>query len=140
MPVLNVDLTVYHWNSYMHYAYTPGKEVWWKIKFGNNWWREAAGVFLTQRFLQFKNGTIKLLMVHLYNYKWYICTQHNTLWCNEIGTVGKLTIFKSLQLMNSTFKQVLNKNYFCFTRLQTSKNFQNKDKIISSEVIASRKE
>ena len=30
----------------------------------------------------------------------------STLWCNEIGTVRKLTLFIILQLMNHTLRQV----------------------------------
>ena len=63
----------------------------------------------------------------------------HTLWCNQIGTVRKRTLFISLQLMNHTFRQIISKSNFCQTRIRTNRSLQNQYEIISSEVIASRK-
>ena len=59
--------------------------------------------------------------------------QSDQLWCNQIGTVRKLTLFMSLQLMNHTF------SFEQIITFEKQVSFHNWSKIISSEVIASWK-
>ena len=61
------------------------------------------------------------------------------MWCNQIGTVRKLTLFFSLQLWTAHLVIFWTNNTICWTRTWTSRSFQNWDEIIRSEVIASRK-